>query len=156
MWNGCEIALFLFGILEFFLRASAGLSVPLSINYTWFMFHTLSIRFSLHSRYTQWSEPSFMNFLKTPRKEKRQSFYPLPPCCLACTYMISSFTISLAHALMLFKCCTHSKAFSSFRRLLCPVPVSCRLWAFQSVPAPACWCRQGKYSACRLWEDWCM
>ena len=47
MWNGCEIALFLFGILEFFLRASAGLSVPLSINYTRFMFNTLSIRFSL-------------------------------------------------------------------------------------------------------------
>ena len=42
-----KLLYFFFGILEFFLRALAGLSVPLSINYTRFMFNTLSIRFSL-------------------------------------------------------------------------------------------------------------
>jgi len=84
---------------------------------------------------------------------KRTATEPLHSATLsAYAKMISSFTISLAQALMLPSRPVHSKAFSSFR---CSV-VSCTLWAFQSVPAPACQCRQGMYSACRLWEDWCM
>ena len=47
------------------------------------------------------------------------------------------------------------KHFLPLAVLLCLVPVSCPLWAFQSVPAPACQCPQDMYLACRLWEDWC-
>ncbi len=43
-------------ILEFFLRASAGLSVPFGISHTRLMFNTPSIRFSLHSLCTHRSD----------------------------------------------------------------------------------------------------
>ncbi len=43
------------------------------------------------------------------------------PCRhVAYAYIISSFTISLAHALTLFILFVHSKAFSSFRRSVMP------------------------------------
>ena len=54
--------------------------------------------------------------------KKRQRSFSLP---LLSTYakIISLFTISLAQALMLPKCPTHSKAFSAFNCSVCLVPV---------------------------------
>lgn len=63
-------------------------------------------------------------------QQKHHSFYSLPPCSFWDVFSLRAFR--------------------------CPVPVSCPLCAFQSVPVPAWQCRQGKYSACRLWKDWRM
>ena len=66
----------------------------------------------------------FLKILISPRK-KRQRF--LPAALPAYTKMISISTIFPAQALMLFRRCPHSKAFSSFGRSACPVAVACPL-----------------------------
>lgn len=52
-------------------------------------------------------------------KEKSSRDFSLPPLS-AYAKMISSFTISLAHARMLFICPTHFKAFSALSRSVIP------------------------------------
>ena len=60
------------------------------------------------------------------------------------------FTISLTLALILLSSPTQSKAFSAFKCLLCPAPVSYPQWAFQSVPAPAYRCQQDRRWFCHF------
>ena len=100
-------------------------------------------------------ELKYTNFINSTSKNKRQSF----SCPAALSLMRKWFPRSQSPShtpLCYLAALSILKRFLPLVIPLCPVPVSCPLWATQSVPAPVCWCRKGKCSACFLWEDWCM